>query len=227
MNQNSSYVVPNYPQLQPKDHNTPPADVNLGMRNLNAQPPQKHILYYSSFCKHSNKLLPYLQQNDLGGNLDFVCIDKRFVKDNVTYVLSNQQAIPLPPMINSVPTLCIMPNFEILTGNKIVEFFKPYTKSIDEEREVLNNEPNPYCLEKETIGSYGVSSDSFSFYDASDKELSASGDGGLRQLYNYSTISEGSNIQDNNQIYTPQDEGREKKMNVSLEQLQQRRNNEI
>ena len=72
---------------------------------------------------------------------------------------------------------------------------------------------------------YGVSSDSFSFYDASDKELSASGMR-LRQLYNYSTISEGSNL-DNDQIYTPQDEGREKKMSVSLEQLQQRRNNEI
>ena len=227
MNQNSSYVVPNYPQLQPKDHNNSQPDVNLGMRNLNKQPPQKHILYYSSFCKHSNKLLPYLQQNDLGSNLEFVCIDKRFVKDNVTYVLSNQQALPLPPMINSVPTLCIMPNFEILTGNKIVEFFKPLTKSIDAEREIMNNEPNPYCLDKETIGSFGVSSDSFSFYDATDKELSASGDGGLRQMYNYSAYGEGSKVQDNNQIYTPQDEGREKKMNVSLEQLQQRRNNEL
>lgn len=228
MNPNSSYVVPNYPQLQQKNQNMDPMlnEAN-NMRNLNKPATKEHILYYSTYCKHCNKLLSFLQQNEFENGIDFRCIDARFVKDNVTYILNRNEATPLPPMVNSVPTLCLMPNFEILTGNKIVEYFKPLTKSVQAEREVINSEPNPYCLEKETIGSYGVSSDAFSFYDATDKELSASGDGGLRQMYNYSAISGGTNVASEQHIYTPQDEGREQKMTMSMEQLQQRRNNEI
>ena len=125
-------------------------------------------------------------------------------------------------MINCVPTLCLMPNYEILSGSKIVNYFKPIHENINQERDSINMEPNPYCLEKETIGSYGVSSDSFSFYDSSQDELSASGNGGTRQMYNYASIQ--NNTNDNGTIVTPMDEGREKKINISLEQLQQQRN---
>lgn len=229
MNQNSSYTVPNYPQLEQRnfDMDTHMSGGVVGMRNLNKQPSQRHILYYSSYCKHCSKLLPFLQQNQLEDNIDFLSIDNRYVKDNITYIMNQNQTHPLPPMINSVPTLCLMPNFEILTGNKIVEYFKPLSKTIEAEREIIENEPNPYCLDRETIGSYGVSSDSFSFYDSSDKELSASGDGGLRQMYNYSAINGNNTSMSSENIYTPQDEGREKKINISLEQLQQQRNSEI
>ena len=93
-------------------------------------------------------------------NLELINIDYRFIKDNITYLkLPNNQSFPLPPMINCVPTLCLMPNYEILSGSKIVNYFKPIHENINQERETINMEPNPYCLEKETIGSYGVSSD--------------------------------------------------------------------
>ena len=216
MNQNSSYIVPNHPQIKPEQMNT---------KNLN-DTPTKHILYYSNYCKHSQELLKLLQKESLIDNLELINIDYRYMKGNVTYLkLPNNQSFPLPPMINCVPTLCLMPNYEILSGSKIVNFFKPIHENIDQERNSINMEPNPYCLDKETIGSYGVSSDSFSFYDSNEDELSASGNGGARQMYNYASFQ--GNNQDENSIVTPMDEGREKKINISLEQLQQRRNMEI
>ena len=50
-------------------------------------------------------------------------------------------------------------------------------------KETLGHATKPFSLDRETIGSYGVSSDSFSFYDSNHEELSASGNGGTRQMY--------------------------------------------
>ena len=47
--------------------------------------------------------------------------------------------MPLPPMINSVPTLCILPNHEILKGKQILEYYTPISKNI----EVAKSDPNP------------------------------------------------------------------------------------
>ena len=49
-----------------------------------------------------------------------------------------------------------------------------------------------------------------SFYDSNQDELSASGNGGMRQMYNYASIQNNSN--NNSSIVTPMDEGREKKL---------------
>lgn len=223
MNQNSSYTVPTYPQLKP---------------DRNERKNQKNVLYYSNYCKHSKTLLDHLQKQNVLDSLDLICIDYRFMKDNITYIkLPSGQSFPLPPMINCVPTLCLMPNYEILSGSNIMNYFKPMQENIDQARGVIEMEPNPYCLEKETIGSFGVTSDNFSFYDMNDTELSASGNGGIRQMYNYAAISAdnaggggGSDnlaFSSNEQIFTPQDEGRQKKLNVSIEQLQQRRQQEL
>jgi hypothetical protein len=206
MNPTSSYTVPTFPQMK-KTNDT------------------KHTLYYSNYCKHSKALFQLLQKENILDTLDLVCIDQRFQKENVTYIkTANNQPFPLPPMINCVPTLCLMPNFEILTGNKIVNYFKPIHNNIEQERNELNMEPNPYSLAQETNGSFGVTSDNFSFYDSDEKELSASGNGGMRQMYNYAAIQKSG--QDET-IYTPQDEGKEQKLSMTLEQLQNMRNSEI
>ena len=213
MNPNSSYIVPEYPQLKPQT------------RNLNKESNAKHVLYFSNYCNNCNKLLDFMQKENLVDKVDLVCIDNRFTKDNITYInVGNGNSFPLPPMVNCVPTLCLMPNHEVLSGSKIVNYFKPMCSSIDEERQQINMEPNPYCLDKETNGSFGVSSDNFSFYDTASEDLSASGNGGTRQMYSYATI--GSDYSDTS-IHTPHDEGREKKIGMSLEQLQNQRNSEI
>lgn len=213
MNANSSYTVPDYPQIKPQS------------RNLNKENSAKHVLYFSNYCNNSKKLLGYMQKEGLVDKVDYICIDNRFIKDNVTYIrMPNNASFPLPPMINCVPTLCLMPNHEILSGGKILNYFKPMCKSLDDERVKLNMEPNPYCLDNETSGSFGVSSDNFSFWDTNPDDLSASGNGGMRQTYSYATLNEGDS---STTIHTPQDEGKEQKMSMSLEQLQQMRKNEL
>ena len=128
-------------------------------------------------------------------------------------------------MITCVPTLCIMPNYEILKGGQIVEYFAPMSKSINDERQKLNMEPNSFSLESETNGSFGVSSDSFSFWDTNHDELSAQGNGGTRQMYTYASIESTNNHSEN--IYTPTEDLSEKQEPISLDKIQQERNNEL
>ena len=155
--------------------------------------------------------------------VNLICIDNRIVKDNMTFViLANQQQMPLPPMINSVPTLCILPNHEILKGRQIIHYFEPVVKTIQDERNKMNSEPNPFSIQGDTAGSFGVSSDQFSFWDTNHEELSASGNGGTKQMYNYVSVCDSGQ----EQIYTPQEQ-ENKKQSVSLESLQQQRENEI
>ena len=223
MQQNSSYVVPSYPQLNNNSSKQiPNKELIPNKTNLNNQE-IKHLLFFSHYCNHSKKLLNELNKKSLLEKVDLICIDNRVVKDNITYIiLSNQQNMPLPPMINSVPTLCILPNHEILKGSQIIHYFVPISKTIEDEREKINTEPNPFNLSNETTGMFGVSSDNFSFWDSDHEELSASGNGGMKQMYDYVAV-ENNNME---QIYTPPDQN-EVKNNISLEQLQQQRQNEI
>ena len=72
------------------------------------------------------------------------------------------------------------------------------------------------------MGGFGVASDNYSFLDQSADELSAKGNGGMRQLYNYATIDLVDKIETPPDNYTPDKVG-----SVSLEQLQQKRNSDI
>jgi len=159
----------------------------------------------------------------LQSKFNYICIDKRFVKDNVTYImLPNGQHFPLPPMINRVPVLLLKPKFEILSGNQILEYIKPQAKTIQEEKTMLYSEPNPFDLSRDTLRSSGVASDHYSFLDMGPQELAPEGNGGLRQMYSYATIDGESPMS------VPLIEGDKKsKMNYSLEDLEKMRNQEI
>ena len=77
-------------------------------------------------------------------------------------------------------------------------------------------------LDSGSFGSYGVMSDSYSFLNQSADELSAKGNGGTKQMYNYCSIT------DNISINTPKDEETNDRIgNISLENLEQMRNNDI
>jgi hypothetical protein len=118
-----------------------------------------------------------------------------------------------------------MPNYEILKGGQIIDYFTPMNKNIEEERQQLNMEPNAFSLDSETNGSFGVSSDSFSFWDTNSDDLSAQGNGGTRQMYTYASIESTNNHSE--QIYTPTEDVSDKPAPVSLDQIQQQRNNEL
>jgi len=106
----------------------------------------------------------------------------------------------------------------------VIKIFRLYKtsnqKTIDEEKTLLVNEPMNFSLGKDNSVS-GVMSDSYSFLDMSPDELSAKGNGGERQLYNYSTLNESGSIS------TPALEDKKSKINYTLDQLQQKRNDEI
>ena len=188
-------------------------------------PQPKSQLFYSKYCKFSNELLSKIQKLGQENRFDFISIDNRFVKDNITYVriMNNQQAMPLPPMINRVPSLLLVPNYEVLVGEQIMEYIKPTARNVKEERNNINMEPNPFSLNNESIGSFGVASDTYSFLDSSSEELGAAGNAGCRQMYNY---AEASGITTSN-IKNPTKNDRENKMNMSMEEIQSRRNTEL
>ena len=179
----------------------------------------KPELYFSRYCKHSSKILEELNRSGMNDKFIFISIDKRYVKNNVTYILNpNGTSFALPPMINRVPVLLLKPNHEILSGNQILEYIKPQVKNIKEEKTMLHNEPNPFSLNMDNGNVYGVKSDNFSFLDSTPDELAAQGTGGVRQMYNYSTLDQESNIE------TPLQSDKTAKLNMTIEQLEQQRN---
>ena len=68
----------------------------------------------------------------------------------------------------------------------------------------------------------GVSSDRFSFIDSSSEDLSAKGNAGTRQMYNYTSFN-GEDLP----IITPMEKDKQPKINMNLEQLQEKRKNEL
>ena len=75
----------------------------------------KPELYFSKYCKHSNKILTELNKSGVSDKFIFISIDKRFTNNNATYILNpDGTSFPLPPMINRVPVLLLKPNAELL-----------------------------------------------------------------------------------------------------------------
>lgn len=180
----------------------------------------KPELFYSKYCDHSKSILEELNKNGFHDKFMYVCVDKRVVVKNIIYIVNhNGEKRQLPPMINRVPVLLLKPNYEILSGNQILDYIKPQSKTIEEEEKNIYNEPNSFNLIKSLTG---VSSDRFSFIDSSSEDLSAKGNAGTRQMYNYTSFN-GEDLP----IITPMEKDKQPKINMNLEQLQEKRKNEL
>ena len=164
------------------------------------------ILYYSNFCENCKQLLSKISKSDVKKDLHFICIDKRIEKNGSIYVvLENNQQIVLPNTITSVPSiLLINDNYKVLNGNQILDYLKPVEKVAVQKATNFNGEPSAFAI---SGGFSGVVSDNYSFLDQNSDELSAKGNGGMRQLYNYATINH------NDQIETPPDDYTPDKVN--------------
>ena len=81
-------------------------------------------------------------------------------------------------------------------------------------------EPMAFSLNNNMLT--GVMSDNYSFLDQTSESLSAKGDGGMRQLYNYSTINQEDNIATPPDNYAADTIGQ-----ISVEKLQQDRQSDI
>ena len=189
------------------------------------------ILFYSNYCKHSQKLLQYLAKHGLTQQLNCISIDKRTRDPNTnqtSVITENGQTIPLPVNVHSVPTLLLVSRkYSALTGDAIYTHFETtfLAKSIETTASNQSgNEPFGFVLNPST-GGVNIQSEQYTFYNMSSNELSAKGNGGMRQMHNYFPASHKSAFT----IPTPDDTYRPDKLggDVTLDKLQQKRNSDI
>jgi hypothetical protein len=185
------------------------------------------ILYYSNYCEHSKKLLQGVSKTSATKDIHFICIDKR-IKENekMFIVLENGQKIIMPENVNRVPALLLLnQNYEVLYGEAITKYLKPQQEVAV--RQATQNNLEPMAFSFGSCGSnFGILSDNYSFLDMAPEELTAKGNGGVRQMHNYVSL----NYQDT--IHTPENDANELKaakipQELTVEQLQQQREKEF
>jgi hypothetical protein len=194
------------------------------------------ILYYSNFCEPSKKLLQTVMKTQNSKDIHFICIDKR-IKDSsgkVYILLQNEQKIIMPENVTRVPALLLLnQNYKVIYGDDIYKHLKPQVQQQVKEATKNNMEPVNFQDGFGAFGAFGgfgagVVSDSYSFLDQSDTELSVKGDGGLRQMHNYVTLNDSMNLS----MKLPTDDydyngDKLKEGELSVEALQRRREEEL
>lgn len=181
------------------------------------------IFYYSNYCPNCRSYIQTLSQSTVKDDIHFICLDKRSKKPNgATYVaLDNGQEILLPPTITKVPALLLLnEGHRVLFGEEIQTHFKP-KQAASQQMAQPQGEPDAFALGG-MGGGFGVASDSFSFLDQTSEDLSAKGDGGMRQHHHYAGIDFSEQIETPEDTYEPDKIG-----DVSMDQLQEQRNKDI
>ncbi len=185
------------------------------------------ILYYSNYCKHSQKTIQLLVKNDIIDKISCICIDKR-IKDKQngqTYIyLENGSKIIFPPNIQSVPSLLLVNNqYKIITGDAIISYFHPQMKMQNNNATNNNGEPEGFYLET-SVGGTNIMSEKYTDYNMTPDELSSKGNSANRPLHRYVPFSDKINV-----INTPPDNYRPDKLggDITVDQLQQKRMDDI
>lgn len=185
------------------------------------------ILYYSNYCKHSQKIVQTLVKSNMQEKISFICIDKRKKdpRDNQTYItLENGAKILMPPNIHSVPALLLVKNnFMVLYGDDILQNFHNDMKENSSQIVKENGEPLGYDLFGTTTRS-NIVSEKFTDYSMTAEELSSKSNSKSRNMHNYVSASE-SNIF----INTPEENYKPDKISneITIDSLQQKRIDEI
>ena len=179
-------------------------------------------LYYSNYCDHCKELLMKVSRSKTCDDIHFICIDKRVKHtDGSTHIiLENGQRLLLPPNVTKVPSILLLHHGNrVLDGLKeIYNYLNPGEIEINNAATQQNGEPKAFSTSE--MGA--TLSDNYSYLDLSSDELSAKGDGGLRMMHNYTTIS------DNQTIATPPDDYEPNKVgDVDMSKLEAKRNQDI
>ena len=180
------------------------------------------ILYYSNFCDNCKKILQIISASNAKSDIHFINIDKRIKKNNATYiVLENGQEILLPPTITKVPSLLLLnKGHHVLFGSDLNKYIESTNVATVNPIVKMNGEPMAYMLNNSGCG---VRSDYYSFLDQGSDDLSAKGNGGMRQQHHYAGLTDNTNS-----IDTPPDSYQADTIGqVTLEQLQKNRESDI
>jgi hypothetical protein len=185
------------------------------------------ILYYSNYCKHSQKVIQFLAKNNLTDKMNFICIDKRQrdPKTGQTHIqLENGKTVILPPNVHNVPSLLLVKqNYRVVLGDEIIATFQPRVEQQNNTATLSQGEPAGYQLLSSNNG-MNIVSEQFTYYSMTPEELSAKGKGGNRQMYNYVLANHTLST-----IETPPDNYRPDKLSsgVTIDTLQQKRNDDV
>lgn len=185
------------------------------------------ILYYSNYCKHSQNIIQTLVKSNLINKISCICIDKRTrdpTNGQVYVTLENGGKVVMPPNIHSVPAmLLVKQQYRVIMGDDILKMLHPEIKNNMSARQNIPTEPTGYFLSN-SAGGTNIVSEKYTSYSMTPDELSAKGNGGARQLYNYISVRDDMNL-----INTPPDTYRPDKVSndVTLDTLQQKRMDEI
>lgn len=179
------------------------------------------ILYYSNYCENCKSLLQILSKTKTTETLHYICVDNRVKNSDgsIYVIIENKSRILLPPNITKVPALLLInKNYQTIFGkDSILKYLNPKESFVSKTNINTNIEPTSYSFNG---GVYGVISDNYSFLDQTADSLLTKGDGGFRQMYHYATLNYNDHIETPDENYTPDKIG-----NISLEQLQQMREN--
>lgn len=185
------------------------------------------ILYYSNFCKHSQKILQFFVKNNLTEQVNFICIDKRKqdpTTGQINIYLENGSHILLPPNVHSVPSLLLVKeSYSVIIGDAIMSKYQSKLQNQTNVATDGNGEPIGVSLNSASIGT--VISEQYTSYNATPQDLSSkSNSTNNRPLYNYVSANENGIT-----IQTPPDTYRPDKVsqNVTIDTLQQKRNEDV
>ena len=185
------------------------------------------ILYYSNYCKHSQNIIQTLVKSNLTSKISCICIDKRTrdpANGQVYVTLENGGKVIMPPNVHSVPSLLLVKQqYRVIMGDDILKHLHPEIKNTMTSKQSVQVEPSGYFLGASTGGT-NIISEKFTSYSMTPDELSAKGNGGSRQMYNYISVKDDMHL-----INTPPDNYRPDKLSndVTLDKLQQKRMDEI
>ena len=115
---------------------------------------QLEILYYSNYCKHSQRIIQFLSKGGLLDKVNALCIDKRRQdeKTNQTIImLDNGDQKLMPPNIQSVPAMLLVnDNYKVILGDEIIEHFEPTMKKKIANANLGNGEPFGFTMDNFT-----------------------------------------------------------------------------
>ena len=201
-------------------------DINCVTKNgnISLHSTKMDILYYSNYCKHSQKILQFLVKNNLAEKLNFICVDKRRVDQRTSQVyiiLENGSQVLLPPNVHSVPSLLLVKkSYSVITGDEIMANFQSIIDSQNNYATKGNGEPIAFALGG---ASSVVVSEKYTSFSATPEELSANGTGANRQIGNYASANENFTIYTPPETYKPDKVGQD----VTIDMLQQNRKADI
>ena len=177
-----------------------------------------NILYYSTNCEHCRSLLSNLSKNNYENTMYFSVDSRETINEKTYLILSDGSKVLLPVHVTQVPSLLIVDDKTnkntLIIGNDILGFFEKDTNKTSEE-------PSSFEL---NINRSEIVSDNFSYFDTNSDDLMACGDGGLKQMHNYTGLEEIHKIITPPEEYTPNTIGNDEK---TYEQLIQERENEL